>query len=193
MTDRGPTLETERLTLRRWRSADVPLLAAMNADPIVMEFFPTILDEAETAQQISRFEDGFEKNGYGWWAVQVTWARTLIGFCGLAPVDFEEHFTPAVEIGWRLAREHWGNGYATEAARATLGFGFGELGLEEIVSFALPRNTRSTGVMKRLGMVPDGEFDHPAMEDPEYRRHVLYRMTTEHWEELASGIQRGSS
>ncbi len=179
-----PRIETHRLVLRRWRKEDLKPFAALNADPDVMEHFPGPMTEADTARLIARIEIGFEENGFGLWAVEVAWARAFIGFCGLSVPSFEAPFMPAVEVGWRLSREHWGSGYATEAAAASLDFGFDRVGLDEIVSFTVPQNTRSRGVMERLGMTHDesDDFDHPrVLEDPRLRRHVLYRITSEAW------------
>jgi ribosomal-protein-alanine N-acetyltransferase len=103
----------------------------------------------------------------------------FVGFTGLAVTEFEAHFTPAVEVGWRLARSAWGNGYATEAARAALSFGFEEAGLNEVVSFTAPANRRSRAVMERIGMSrdPRDDFDHPGLPGGHpLRPHVLYRV-----------------
>jgi ribosomal-protein-alanine N-acetyltransferase len=172
------TLETPRLRLRRWRDEDLPAFAALNADPIVMEFFPRPLDRAESDAAVVRVRDHFARHGFGLWAVEAPGVSDFIGFVGLAVPRFESHFTPCVEIGWRLAREHWGRGYATEAARAALAFGFRDLALEEIVSFTVPANLRSRAVMERIGMTrsPGEDFDHPGIpEGHPLRTHVLYR------------------
>jgi RimJ/RimL family protein N-acetyltransferase len=181
---KGPTLKTPRLILRRWAKDDLAAFAALNADPEVMAHFPSTIDEAETAILIARFEVSFEENGFGPWAVEIAWARTLIGFCGLLRPQFEAHFMPAVEIGWRFSRGSWGNGYATEAAEAAMAYGFDEAGLDEIVSFTVPDNDRSRRVMERLGMThdPGGDFDHPNLPDGDpLQRHVLYRINAEDW------------
>lgn len=151
-----------------------------------MQHFPSVMTERETAKMIARIEQGFEENGFGLWALEHLSAGTFLGFTGLVAPNFEAHFTPAVEVGWRLAREHWGNGYASEAAKEALRFGFDEIGLEEIVSFAIPANTRSIRVMESIGMThdPGGDFDHPNVTDERLRRHVLYRMPKELWIEL---------
>jgi ribosomal-protein-alanine N-acetyltransferase len=175
-----PTIVTPRLELRPWRDEDLPVFAAMNADPIVMEFFPKPLDRAESDAMVGRIRGHFERRGFGLWAVEVPGVIDFIGFVGLVVPGFEAHFTPCVEIGWRLAREHWGQGYATEAARAALEFGFRRLALEEIVSFTTTANLRSRRVMERIGMtrLPDDDFDHPALpEGHRLRRHILYRIT----------------
>jgi ribosomal-protein-alanine N-acetyltransferase len=150
----------------------------MNADPEVMEFFPAPLSRAESDDLVDRIEAGFERDGFGLWALEPR-GGGFIGFTGLARPEFEAHFTPAVEVGWRLARHAWGHGYATEAARAALGFAFGPAALEEVVSFTSVGNARSRAVMERLGMTrdPAEDFDHPGIPigDP-LRRHVLYRL-----------------
>lgn len=178
-----PELETRRLKLRRWRAEDLPQFAALNADPVVMKHFPRALTERDSANLMAHFEDAFDRVGYSIWAVEVASTGGFIGFCGLMAVGFEASFTPAVEIGWRLARDHWGNGYATEAARAVLGFAFDTVGLDEVVSFTTVGNTRSRAVMERLGMShdPGGDFDHPLVDDRTLRHHVLYRMSFEEW------------
>jgi RimJ/RimL family protein N-acetyltransferase len=172
-------ISTQRLCLRLWRDEDLPLFAALNASPEVMEFFPKRLDRAESDAVVDRIRRHFARHGFGLWAVEVPGVAEFIGFVGLSVPTFEAHFTPCVEIGWRLAPEHWGQGYATEAARAALDFGYQNLGLPEIVSFTVPANVRSRAVMERIGMTrsPADDFDHPALpEDNPLRRHVLYRV-----------------
>jgi|SRR5579864_3062776 len=174
----APTLHTPRLHLRLWRDEDLPAFAALNADVRVMEFFPKPLERAESDALAARIRDKLASRGFGLWAVEVPEVADFIGFVGLSVPHFEAHFTPCVEIGWRLAYEHWGRGYATEAARAALEFGFKSLALDEIVSFTTPVNRRSWGVMERIGMTrsPADDFDHPSLpEGHPLRRHVLYR------------------
>jgi RimJ/RimL family protein N-acetyltransferase len=178
------TLETRRLRLRVWRDQDLAPFAALNADPRVMEFLPKPLDRAESDALVSRIRDHFARHGFGLWAVEAPGAATFIGFVGLSVPSFRAHFTPCVEIGWRLAHECWGHGYATEAARAALAFGFGDLGLDEIVSFAVPPNWRSRRVMERLGMKRSScdDFEHPGLpEGHPLRSHVLYRLRSGEW------------
>jgi RimJ/RimL family protein N-acetyltransferase len=166
---RQPELRTERLLLRRWRATDLDPFAALNADPIVMEHFHHgVRTRSESADFMNRIESEFEQRGFGLWAVEVP---------GVAP--FEAPFTPAVEVGWRLAHAYWGKGYATEAARAAVAFGFERAGLAEIVSFTNVGNLRSQRVMQRIGMTrdPEGDFDHPAVPPGHpIRPHVLYRI-----------------
>lgn len=177
---RPPEIRTERLLLRRWRESDLDPFAAMNADPVVMEhFFHGVRTRDETAEFIARIEQEFERRGFGLWAVEVAGGVPFVGFVGLHEARFDAPFTPAVEVGWRLARDHWGHGYATEAAKAALAFGFEDAGLVEIVSFTNAGNHRSQRVMERIGMMrdPAGDFDHPAVPPGHpIRRHVLYRI-----------------
>jgi RimJ/RimL family protein N-acetyltransferase len=171
-------IRTARLLLRRWTDDDVAPFARMSADPRVMEYFPALLSREESEASVRRIRARFDEHGFGLWAVEIPGEAPFIGFTGLMPPRFEAHFTPAIEIGWRLAFEHWGRGYATEAARAALAFGFDSLGLGEIVSFTAPSNLRSRRVMEKLGMQHDvhGDFDHPLIpEGHPLRRHVLYR------------------
>ena len=173
------TLRTERLILRRPREADREPCARMNADPRVMEFFPATLTREESDALIGRIEAQFEQHGFSWCAAELRETGVFIGFIGLAVPRFEAAFTPCVEIGWRLAAEFWGRGLATEGARAIVRYAFGELGLEEIVSFTTLANVRSRRVMEKLGMTHDAadDFDHPSLpEGHAQRRHVLYRL-----------------
>jgi RimJ/RimL family protein N-acetyltransferase len=177
---RAPQLETERLVLRRWRDSDLDAYAALNADPEVMEHFPSTLTRKESRRSIEIIEARFDELGYGLWAAEVPGLASCVGFIGLNPVTFDAPFAPAVEVGWRLGRRYWGHGYATEGARAALAFGFDTLGLDEIVSFTTPGNRRSWRVMQKLGMTrdPADDFDHPVIADGHpLRRHVLYRIS----------------
>lgn len=174
-----PQLVTERLRLRRWRDEDRAPFAALNADPVVVEYLLGPLSPAQSDALVDRIEAGFEGRGFGLWAVELLADGTFVGFTGLEPAHFEAHFTPAVEVGWRLAADHWGRGYATEAARAAVADGFGRAGLAQIVSFTAVGNQRSRGVMERLGMThePADDFDHPGVPAGHpLRRHVLYRL-----------------
>ena len=172
-------LTGERVLLRDWSEADLAPFSEMNADPRVMEHFPALLTRAESDALVSeRIVPQFAELGFGLWAVEVPGVAPFIGYVGLLVHTFEADFTPCVEIGWRLAFAHWGKGYATEAARLALAYGFAEAGLEEIVSFTVPANRRSIAVMERLGMAYAGEFDHPRLpEGHALRGHVLYRLS----------------
>jgi RimJ/RimL family protein N-acetyltransferase len=173
-------MRTERMLMRRWRASDRDRFAAMNADPRVMAHFPATLDRAASDALVDRIEAGFEANGFGIWALERLDTGEFIGFTGLNVPRFETHFMPAVEIGWRLCRQAWGHGFATEAARRAMVAGFCEFGLDEIVSFTATGNAASRAVMHRLGMTrdPAEDFEHPALPAGHpLRRHVLYRLS----------------
>jgi RimJ/RimL family protein N-acetyltransferase len=173
------TLSSDRISLRRWRDEDREPFAAMNADPRVMEFFRAPLSRAGSDAMVDHLEAHLGKHGFGLWAIEVPGVAPFIGFTGIAHVPFSAAFTPCVEVGWRLAFAHWGHGYATEAARLALAYGFGPLALSEVVSFTSLANQRSRAVIERLGMRrdPAEDFNHPAIaEGHPLRRHVLYRI-----------------
>jgi RimJ/RimL family protein N-acetyltransferase len=175
-------LRTQRLMLRSWRQEDREPFARMNADPRVMEFFPAPLSRQESDALVDRAIAHFAERGFGPWAVELRDPGEFIGFIGLSVPRFEAAFTPCIEIGWRLAAEHWGKGLATEGARTVLESAFGQLGLPEIVSFTTEPNLRSRRVMEKLGMTrdPDEDFEHPSIaEGHPLRRHVLYRLRRE--------------
>jgi len=177
-------LTTPRLVLREWLDADREPFAAMNADPAVMEHFPALMSRTDSDALVDRIEAHFDEHGYGLWAVEVGETGEFIGFTGLAIPRFEAHFTPAVEVGWRLRRPAWGRGLASEAARRVLAFWFQDLQRPEVVSFTALGNARSRAVMTRIGMThdPADDFDHPLLpEDSPLRRHVLYRHTALGW------------
>jgi ribosomal-protein-alanine N-acetyltransferase len=179
-----PTLTTSRLLLRPWREADLPAFAALNADPRVMEFFPKRLDSAESDALAAGIRASCDLRGFGLWAVEIRDAAPFIGFVGLSVPRFEAHFTPCIEIGWRLASEYWHRGYAIEAARAAARFAFEQLELDEIVSFTTVKNVRSRRVMERLGMSRGAadDFDHPLLPAGHpLHRHVLYRLPRQNW------------
>jgi RimJ/RimL family protein N-acetyltransferase len=172
-------LQTARLRLRQWHEDDLAPFAALNADPEVMRHFPAPLTPEESDALAHRERERIAERGWGLWAVEVLEQARFLGFAGLAEARFPAHFTPAVEVGWRLARDQWGNGDATEAAHAAVAFGFDELGLDEVVSFTTVTNERSRRVMERLGMAHDeaDDFEHPRLPDGDpLRPHVLYRL-----------------
>jgi RimJ/RimL family protein N-acetyltransferase len=172
-------LQTARLCLRRWLPSDLEPFAALNRDPEVMRYFPALRDRAESAASMRRIEADFEAHGFGGWAMDLP-GTGFIGFCGLMVPRFTAHFTPCVEIGWRMARAHWGQGYATEAARAALADGFSRISLPEVVAFTPAGNRASWRLMERAGMVRDllGDFDHPDVpEGDPLQRFVLYRIS----------------
>lgn len=177
-------LETERLILRRWRATDRADFAALNADPEVMRHFPKPLSRTDSDAMLARLQDHFAAFGYSFGAAERKSDGALVGMVGLARVEFEAPVSPCVEVGWRLARAHWGQGYATEAARAWLAHGFEALALREIVAFVVPANGPSQAVMARLGMRrdPDRDFEHPALPDGHaLRPHWLFALDHAVW------------
>jgi len=172
-------IETERLILRDWRDDDAVPFAALNADPRVMEFFQARLTQVESDDLMTRISTFIRDRGYGLYAVEEKRTRAFLGFVGICPVLFEAAFTPATEIGWRLAHPSWGSGYATEGARAVVADAFERLKFRELVSFTAEWNVRSRRVMEKIGMRhdQDADFLHPALP-PEHKlaRHVLYRV-----------------
>lgn len=173
-------IKTERLILRPWKESDLVPFARMNADPQVMKYFPNVLSKEESDAFAEKIISRFNEHGWGLWAVSAPGISDFIGFIGLNIPQFKASFLPAVEIGWRLAHEFWGRGYATEGALAVLAFGFEKLDLLEIVSFTTETNLPSRKVMEKLGMHrdPRDDFDHPSLEaDHPLRKHVLYRLS----------------
>jgi len=206
-----PELRTARLLLRGWRPEDLAPFAALNADPRVMEHLAVVLSRVDSDQLAARIQGHSEAHGFGLWAVEraadnrrgaaqvgqsgaaAATNDTFLGFAGLSVPRFQAHFTPCVEIGWRLAAEHWGHGYATEAAEAALDHAFGVLGLDEVVSFTVPANQRSRRVMERLGLEhdPADDFDHPGLPGGHrLRRHMLYRIRRAAWQRGLAGRVR---
>ncbi len=178
-------METDRLILRAWQDTDLKPFAEMNADQEVMTYFPKTLDMEESAELIAKMRERTIVNGFGFMPVEEKGSGRFVGFVGLnrpvfaTPVGFE----PCIEIGWRLARWAWGKGYASEAARAWLGFGFETISLEEIVAFTVVSNERSLKVMRRLGMREGQVFDHPSvpMSSPDLRPHRLFSLSRDGW------------
>lgn len=181
----APMLRTERLLLRAWRTDDRAPFAAMNADPEVMAHLQGPASAYDSDAFVDRIEAHWNEHDWGLWAVEIPSVTPFIGYVGLWPVDYLDG-PPMVEVGWRLARRFWGRGYATEAGRAALRYGFVEVGLDEIVSFTVPQNERSRRVMERVGLMrdPAGDFDHPRVDaraHPELVRHVFYRLSRTDW------------
>ena len=173
-------VESERLILRNWKDSDQPVFAQMNTDPKVMEFLPKSFWGNDGKEVIARIKNSIETNGYGMWAMERKDTGEFIGFTGLHSPTWEAHFTPCIEVGWRLASKYWGQGFATEGALASLDYGFNKMNLDEIVSFTVPDNTRSRKVMDRIGMTYDksGDFNHPTLpENDPLSQHVLYRLS----------------
>lgn len=171
--------QTSRLLLRAWKPSDRDPFTALNADPAVMRYYPSSLTEAESDAVIERIGRHFERHGFGLWAVEEKLTREFAGYIGLAIPSFEAHFTPCVEIGWRLEARFWNRGLATEGAASVLRFAFDILRLEEVVSFTTATNLPSRRVMEKLGMIHDlgGDFEHPLVPVGHVLRpHVLYRI-----------------
>jgi len=172
-------IESDRLLLRSWEERDREPFARLNADPRVMEFFPACLSAVESESLVDRIEEHFREHGFTMWAAELREQRQFIGFVGLAVPNFKAHFTPCVEIGWRLAAAYWGRGLATEGARAVVQNAFESLNLDALVAYTVPANLRSRRVMEKIGMThdPRDDFDHPNLpEGHPLRRHVLYRL-----------------
>lgn len=175
--------QTSRLRLRQWQAADYAPFAALNADPDVMAYFPSLRSRAESDRLIADCAAHISQFGWGFWAAELKATGTFIGFVGLNEAPAALPFSPCVEIGWRLAKDYWGQGLATEAAQAALGVGFEQLKLDEIVAFTPLANRRSVAVMERLHMQRDAEsFEHPAVPaGSSLTRHHLYRLSHTRW------------
>lgn len=168
-------IETNQLLLRQWELEDLSAYASMNADPNVMEHFPTILSKEESWNHLQNMQAEIQEKGYGLFALELKKEGCLVGFTGLSFPKFEAEFTPCVEIGWRIASAYWRRGYAFEAATACLNFAFNKIGLTEIFSFTATNNLPSENLMKKLGMQKWGEFDHPKLPmGHALSRHVVY-------------------
>lgn len=182
-------LRTARLTLRGWKDSDLETFYAMNTDPVVMEYFPRMFDKHQSLTMVENIQKHFHENGFGMWAVELAPTQEFIGYVGLVRAKFEAPFTPCVEVGWRLAKEHWGKGYATEGAEACLRDGFERVELDEIVSFTAAINQRSIRVMEKLKMTsnPSENFSHPMVpSESELCEHVLYRLSKHAWQTTRS-------
>ncbi|MER9726974.1 MULTISPECIES: GNAT family N-acetyltransferase [unclassified Mesorhizobium] len=192
-------LQTKRLLLREWKDEDVDSFARMNDDPRVARYLGQFADRAAIEAWRNVQRDHFRTYGYGIWALEDLDTGGGIGFCGLMNVPYQTHFTPAVEIAWRLHAEYWGRGYATEAASAALSFGFERVGLSEVVAYAFVENLASRRVMERLGMShdPQDDFDLPGGVEAlrrvqgveALRRQVLYRLKVGDWVKTALAIR----
>lgn len=181
-------LETERLLLRTFKESDLDAMTAINQDPKVMQHFPSLLDQEQTAKLIQKITNYQYKYGYSLYAVELKSTSEMIGFVGLLfrnKEEFDAPFMPSTEIGWRLSSKQWNRGYATEAAIAVLEYGFNHLDLDEIVSFTVPANKASRRVMEKIGLHynSDDDFDHPNLDKNSHLcRHVLYRLTKQEWQ-----------
>ena len=186
-----PVIRTERLLLREWRESDKLPYAALNGDSEVMKHFPSTLSSQQSDEMVDRMALAWEQRGFGLWAAERTDTHQFVGFVGLAMPSWQTDFTPCVEVGWRLAKQHWGLGFAPEAATAALAFGFEsvELPNDEIVSFTTTANLNSQRVMQKIGMRLDRsrEFDHPATPGWHGQRHVFYCIDRATWQ---AGVAR---
>ncbi|MBT2325868.1 GNAT family N-acetyltransferase [Variovorax paradoxus] len=184
MTCEIPELQTPRLRLRAWRDEDLPPFAALNADSEVMEHLLGPLTRSQSNALVGRITEHFLREGFGFWAVEAPGIASFIGMVGIGIPSYTAPFTPCVEVGWRLARQYWRQGFATEAAQAALEFGFETVDLSEIVALTVPGNARSRAVMSKLGMTRTAydDFDHPLVPAGHpLTRHVLYRLSKEAW------------
>lgn len=177
-------IETERLILRTWKKEDADPYFQINQNPKIIEFIRGPITMEQVNDFISAVNRQSDKHGYTLWAVELKETGELMGFIGLNYIDWESHFTPAVEVGWRLGSQFWGKGYATEGAKASLDYGFKQCGLKEIVSFTVPANIRSIRVMEKIGLKRDvnGDFAHPKLAaDHLLSQHILYRLTIDEY------------
>ncbi len=169
-------ISTPRLILRHWTEEDKPFFAALNADERVMEFFPSLLTREESDAMVDRIQTAMERNGFGMWCVEIPGEIKCAGFIGVGIPKMETDFTPCVEIGWRLAFDQQGKGYATEGANACMNYARDILKLKDIVAFTVPKNVKSRNVMEKLGMKYEKDFLHPSVaDDSPLKLHVLYR------------------
>jgi len=170
-------LETERLILRQWKKSDYLPFINIGLDPEVMKYLPKLLTENESLEIINKIKDIFNKNNWGFWAVELKKTGEFIGFIGLHDQPEQFEFSPCVEMGWRLAKEHWGKGYATEGAKAALEYAFNKLNLNKVVSFTSIANNQSESVMKKIGMTKVRYFNHPEFSStPNLEKHILYEI-----------------
>lgn len=179
-------LHTERLILREWHDDDLLPFYDLNADQKVMAFFPKVLNREQSDEYAWEIQNRLNKSGWGLWAVEEKASGNFIGFVGLNQPEIEFPFSPCIEIGWRLAKEYWGKGYATEAGGKSLEYAFDILSVDEVVSFTAVTNKRSEAVMKRLGMEnTNSNFNHPLVPNSsELCEHVLYKITRKQWQEI---------
>jgi ribosomal-protein-alanine N-acetyltransferase len=196
MTHTTPELQTQRLRLRAWRDEDLPIFAAMNANGEVNRYLLGPLTRLQSDAVVGRFIQHFQHVGFGMWAVEAPSVASFIGAVGISIPSYTAPFTPCVEVGWRMAPEYWGHGFATEAAQAALEFGFRKVELPEIVALTVPQNARSRALVAKLGMTraASDDFDHPLVPAGHpLQRHVLYRLRKEAWQQaqgLASPTDR---
>jgi len=169
--------KSERLGFRNWTNEDLEEFAKLNADEKVMEHFPKTLSKKEVEELIDNLKNHFAKNGFTYYATEILETKEFIGMIGLAFQEYKTKFTPAIDIGWRLKRNVWGKGYATEGAKRCLEYAFNELEINKIISVCTRKNKKSENVMKKIGMTKKGEFNHPELIDhPEYEKHFCYEI-----------------
>lgn len=177
--------ETERLGFRQWKEEDKIPFAKMNANTKVMKYFPNILSREQSDEFVDKITNHFIEHGYGLWAVEIKITQEFIGFIGFYNATFESYFTPCVEIGWRLDYKYWNKGYATEGAKACLKYGFNIIGLNDIYSFTSQLNEPSINVMKKIGLIEQGAFNHPKVEkDNPLKSHVLYKIDKARYDKM---------
>ena len=169
-------IKTNRLMLRQWQKSDRKPFAQLNADPAVMKYYPNTLNREQSDAMFDKLSNIIVRQGWGFWAVELLDEEQFIGFVGLHKPDYNLPVSPCTEVGWRLAKEYWGNGYATEAANAALNFAFTQLDLSEVYSFTSIINQRSERLMQRLGLInTHNNFNHPMiLNNLRLREHVLY-------------------
>jgi len=173
--DKNYIFTSERLGFRNWSNQDLPEFAELNADPDVMAHFPACLSEEESAAFLHRLQHHFEKTGYTYFATEILKTGEFIGFIGMAFQDYVTEFTPAVDIGWRLNKNSWGKGYATEGAKRCLDFAFNELDLKQVIATCTENNGASEHVMKKIGMKKTGTFNHPKLKEfPSFEKCICY-------------------
>lgn len=169
--------KSERLGFRNWSNEDLSEFAKLNSDKEVMEHFPETLSKNEVRDLINKLKNHFSENGFTYYAAEVLETKEFIGMIGLAFQEYKTKFTPAIDIGWRLKRQAWGKGYATEGAKKCLEYGFSELAIKKIISVCTINNKKSENVMKKIGMTKIGQFNHPELiKHPEYERHFCYEI-----------------
>ena len=175
--------KSQRLGFRNWKNEDLQEFAKLNADSEVMEHFPETLNKKETKAFIQRLQLHFDKNGYNYFATEVLETGKFIGFIGLALQNYESEFNPATDIGWRLKKSAWGNGFATEGAKRCLEYAFNDLKLEKVISTCTENNSNSENVMVKIGMIKKGEFKHPKLKlYPAFEKCIWYEITKDNWE-----------
>lgn len=170
--------KSERLGFRNWTNEYLDEFTMLNSDYAVMEHFPRTLSKKEVKELIEELKSHFDKNGFTYYATEILGTHEFIGIIGLALQEYKTAYTPAIDIGWRLKKTAWGKGYATEGAKRCLDYAFNDLGIKSVISVCTIKNSKSENVMKKIGMVKKGEFNHPELIDnPDYTKHFCYKIT----------------